>query len=180
MIAELFYPKELKEIIADLRAKVDLNEGALANLNMNVYVCIFFNLLFIGISFYLFDWNLAALIATASVLINILFIYWVVKRVFFQKMAAYVYGQKVMATVIKSCATGVGPRSSGSMLVYSEELKKEVVVGPLAKTDLRIKYPKKGDTVLVYYSNLEKFNSVIGIKYFEENYCLSNSILQGA
>ncbi|PCJ99043.1 MAG: hypothetical protein COA45_06255 [Zetaproteobacteria bacterium] len=29
MIAELFYPKELKDIIADLRAKDDLNEGAL-------------------------------------------------------------------------------------------------------------------------------------------------------
>ncbi len=29
MIAKLFYPKELKEIIVDLRAKDDLNEDAL-------------------------------------------------------------------------------------------------------------------------------------------------------
>ena len=33
MIAELFYPKELKEIIADLRAKDDLNEEALKNID---------------------------------------------------------------------------------------------------------------------------------------------------
>lgn len=33
MIAELFYPRELKEIIADLRAKDDLNTTNLANLN---------------------------------------------------------------------------------------------------------------------------------------------------
>ena len=33
MIAELFYPKELKEIIADLRAKDDFNEVALVRLN---------------------------------------------------------------------------------------------------------------------------------------------------
>ena len=33
MIEELFYPKELKEIIADLRAKNDLNEKPLKALN---------------------------------------------------------------------------------------------------------------------------------------------------
>ncbi len=33
MIAELFYPKELKKVIADLRAKDDLNEEALKSLN---------------------------------------------------------------------------------------------------------------------------------------------------
>lgn len=33
MIAELFYPKELKEIITDLRAKDDLNERALDRFN---------------------------------------------------------------------------------------------------------------------------------------------------
>ncbi len=33
MIAELFYPKELKGVIADLRAKDDLNEEALQRLN---------------------------------------------------------------------------------------------------------------------------------------------------
>ena len=36
MIAELFYPKELKDIIADLRAKGDLNEVALSRLNLLV------------------------------------------------------------------------------------------------------------------------------------------------
>ncbi len=33
MIAELFYPKELKDIITDLRAKGDLNEDALDRVN---------------------------------------------------------------------------------------------------------------------------------------------------
>jgi F0F1-type ATP synthase assembly protein I len=33
MIAELFYPKELKEVIKDLREKDDLNEEALKNIN---------------------------------------------------------------------------------------------------------------------------------------------------
>ena len=35
MIAELFYPKELKDIITDLRAKDDLNEGALYRMNID-------------------------------------------------------------------------------------------------------------------------------------------------
>lgn len=33
MIAELFYPKELKNVIADLRAKGELNEAALKRMN---------------------------------------------------------------------------------------------------------------------------------------------------
>lgn len=37
MIAELFYPKELKEIFADLRAKGDLNEDALKEIKKNVW-----------------------------------------------------------------------------------------------------------------------------------------------
>ena len=36
MIAELFYPKELKDIIADLRAKDDLNEEALNNVRKEI------------------------------------------------------------------------------------------------------------------------------------------------
>ncbi len=37
MIAELFYPKELKDVIADLRAKDDLNEEALNQVNRHIY-----------------------------------------------------------------------------------------------------------------------------------------------
>ena len=40
MIAALFYPKELKEVIADLRAKGDLNERALRNFNFLFYCTI--------------------------------------------------------------------------------------------------------------------------------------------
>ncbi len=38
MIAELFYPRELKEIVADLRAKGNLNENALYFLNRHIYI----------------------------------------------------------------------------------------------------------------------------------------------
>jgi len=41
MIAELFYPSDLKEIIADLRAKDDLNELALKTLNKTLNIIIF-------------------------------------------------------------------------------------------------------------------------------------------
>lgn len=37
MIAELFYPKELREVIADLKAKDDLNEAALRRMNGFIY-----------------------------------------------------------------------------------------------------------------------------------------------
>lgn len=36
MIAELFYPKELKEIITDLRADDNLNTDALKNVNREI------------------------------------------------------------------------------------------------------------------------------------------------
>ena len=45
VIAELFYPKELKDVIADLRAKGDLNEAALKRLEYYVFYtlgCYFF------------------------------------------------------------------------------------------------------------------------------------------
>ncbi len=46
MIAELFYPKELKEIIEDLRDKDDLNEGALIHFrqitNRNLLIALVF------------------------------------------------------------------------------------------------------------------------------------------
>ena len=49
MIAELFYPKELKDIIADLRAKDDLNEKPLKSLYW-VVDFIYFPLFLISIS----------------------------------------------------------------------------------------------------------------------------------
>lgn len=53
MIAELFYPKELKDIIADLRAKDDLNEEALKRLNNIPFVVFIFWLLVIAFYFLL-------------------------------------------------------------------------------------------------------------------------------
>ncbi len=49
MIAELFYPKELKKIIADLRAKDDLNEDALARMNDFIYKKVKITMVFVGI-----------------------------------------------------------------------------------------------------------------------------------
>ncbi len=37
MVAELFYPKELKEVIADLRSKDDFNEDSLKHINRYIY-----------------------------------------------------------------------------------------------------------------------------------------------
>ena len=63
-IAELFYPKELKQVIADLRAKDDLNEQALRLLNIEVVTfCILWIIIFFSmVSFYSSFWVYVTLI----------------------------------------------------------------------------------------------------------------------
>lgn len=94
MIAELFYPKELKEIIAELRAKDDLNEKALDHLNDYPLL-----LLWAYILIYVFRLENNHLSGDFLYLVFIaivwIFSVWITVRIhFFDKMAAYVLGEK--------------------------------------------------------------------------------------
>lgn len=76
MIAEWFYPKELKEIIADLRAKDDLNEEALKALehspmvSSGVFLFIFIvSFLYLYPDFHAISWAGVSCITGAFILI---------------------------------------------------------------------------------------------------------------
>ena len=74
MLAALFYPKELKEVIEDLRENNDLNMKALNNIHSQLVPILFFGLIWAIILVSLGLWGLVALIPF-SVLLGLLFMF---------------------------------------------------------------------------------------------------------
>ena len=101
MISTLFYPKELKDIIADLKAKDDLNEDALKsyrNAGLYQYWPVFAFLLYI-LGFFVRGYLIGAIIVLVALYILFRMFY---KRLWVVNFKPYVFGYKSCAIVHKS------------------------------------------------------------------------------
>ena len=154
MIAELFYPKELKKTIADLRAKDDLNEEALRRVNHDimkkytVILCIFIVLLtsaFWAEVFSFFSLILGLVLATGSFILN-----------FTNKYTLpYTIGSKVDGYI-----TGVNYEKipfhgySGWSIRYEYAVGSEKFEGSsegIDPTDVKSEELKQGDRITIFY-----------------------------
>jgi hypothetical protein len=179
MIAEIFYPKELKDIIADLRAKDDLNEEALHFYNFYGFkiAAIF---LVISCFLILVDERLVGI----SVLILIpVFCMIDLRSFYFKSFAAYLYGTKKSGVLKKNKLTFHG-RACGRVFFCQESnnLNSDLVIIGLIYTPRKdvyyaSRYPAIGDTVYYYHSNkgaMPCFHNIM------RKYCLSKSMIEDA
>ena len=91
MIAELLYPKELKEIIADLRAKDDLNEKAISNLNRQVKVILLLYLIFV-LMIIILEGIIGIIIVLVLSPLFAFLLHFLARNIFTKCMAPYLYG----------------------------------------------------------------------------------------
>lgn len=178
MIAALFYPKELKAIIADLRAKGDLNEAALKEINQNVW----------------FSFICSAVVSAIVLVKNsllITFIFFIcfgflgcfisLRRAICMFSLPYTKG-KIYKGVIRSARFGKDYNPSapkGWRIDYSfvddkgRELKGSSDV--IFKAHIGSYIPKNGEEIQVYVHPNNTSKHGIFLPFYFKRYCLSKS-----
>lgn len=181
-IAELFYPKELKEIVADLRAKDDLNELALKSLKFDLYTFYMLWLIGVFIAFYNLEFELAAQLSVSGILLLVLFSRWIIRNRFYTCMAAYLFGEEMDAVVMqlyRRSGTHL-TRDVNDVKVYVHRLNTALRIGTLQRmTNLDI-YPKKDEKLTIFVSRQKKYKPVLGTEFYRKHHCLSNAIIKGS
>lgn len=181
-IAELFYPEELKEIIADLRAKDDLNKLALKSLNFDLYTCYVLWLIGVFIAFYNLEFELAAQLSVSGILLLVLFSRWIIRYRFHTSMAAYLFGEEMDAVVIQIYRRRPNELTKvvNDVKVYVHRINTALRIGTLQRmTNLDI-YPKKDEELTIFFSTQKKYKPVLGTEFYRKHHCLSNAILKGS
>lgn len=178
MIAELFYPKELKEIIADLRAEDDLNEEALKRLDKIIYqgirsgiiLCVFLSL------FLLHDEIREFFVFPAIVMFLLIFLFIALDlRKLFQKIIPlYNFGHYVSGACVVYADGGSLYNPYGFFLKVQAPIEGSAILSVLrAKNFTRDRYSyKKGDEVLVAYDPSNPDHHVPIIKSYAEIFYL--------
>lgn len=182
MIAELFYPKELKDAVSDLQVKGDINEKPLNTLALDIYfIGLFFLLLIIGLSYFLVSIFLCLLSVTIYLLIVFpVFSYFHAKRFYNKKLASYIHGKSRKGKIVKIYTRG----RDVSRPVTDIEIK-DLQNGNIHwighSHDIRLnkKYSfETGATVPYLLSDCPKHSPVIAIKDIAESYSLSQSVIK--
>lgn len=168
MIAKLFYPKELKNIITDLRAKSDLNEKAVSEIEQKIMIWMF---IYVMLCFFLFFDNLTIAFAIALVTIPILI--WLDTKNSFEKyMLPYTNGKSLSARIVN-----IESRAYGDIKYYVLcENKKNYTIEPLIGWR-KIAYPKQNDILFIFLNPKIEGLSMPDTPYFKNKYCLYHSKL---
>ena len=168
MLAELFYPKELKKIIADLRAENDLNEEAYSLLQYQIYL----RLILMPLLAILFFYHLKQHEASIVAIILLLGIWYDMHRYYKSYIGSYILGQRKEALVIKQV-----PMTFLRKKILAEDITtgKNIVIGPLREFWKNPKCPQSGTKIFYYQDNQEHFKPMPDIDFIKKRYCLSNS-----
>ena len=173
MITEWFYPKELKEIIADLEAQGNLRREPLKPLNTSTHVmCIL--ALIMAITIYFNDGIIAALITIISFYAITAFIV----RYQFKYLKAYIYGEKQKVIIKKIKANEFG-RAIPNSNIYCERLSDgvKITIPSVNNTGLKTMKLNIGDEINIYYSDTHKMHAVINSDLFKKEYCLRKDLM---
>lgn len=176
MIAELFYPRELKEVIADLRAKGDLNEEAVKQINKNAWVPIILGAIII-LPIYFFKGYEHPLIAVA--VFSLLGYIWTIRNMVNRISLPYTLGEPVLGKIEWIIYENFPPPSFGWHFLYSFSNSKQETVkkrfNVVLKPDMISPAPKEGDDIKIYvYSGNEKYHAPFLPVYFKR-FCLSKN-----
>lgn len=173
MFAELFYPKELKEVITELRAKYDLNKKAVEEINNSIRLPVIFSLIIFLILLYKNSFHFSFLVG--------LMIFFLLRVAFQGRVIsfslAYTLGQPIVGRIEDVHFSRYNPGTpDGWNIRYVFEAplghvnKKRQYVLP---EDMPKETFKKGDEIQVYVYKKNK-QALFLTRYFEKH-CLSAS-----
>lgn len=171
MIAEWFYPKELKEIIADLRAKDTLNEEALNMLKAETIsrikyafgfsVFIFFPVFFMANSITVLEKNLLIFCGMAMMLFFLPLKNYIISR----DMRLYIFGIKTNAIITASYSCK--PEYPKNEVFYIEYAYFKVEYEFLDKSNKKHKFQADQTTLHGIFSVAPKIGRSMPIYYYE-------------
>jgi hypothetical protein len=168
---ELFWSKEMKQLVEKYRKEGTLNEEAVRYFNNSVrgYLIIF---IFISIFFLA---NSELIIGLTFLICCPLFVWFDLRNIFKNNMASYCFGKKIIATVTK---VGGGLYGTRRIVVIGEDSKKHVIkLTRGAKTPDK-KLPIEGDKVEVFIDEKGKYGSTLNMDYLTTIYSLKTRILK--
>ncbi len=166
MIAELFYPKELKEIIADLRVKDDLDEDALARMNDFIYKKVKVTMVFVVVLVVILLTQQDIVSGFLCFIFTALVIYAFFKDVvFYLRMYPCFYsgGRVIEGKYISSYSSLFEPGGWG--VTYEYEVAGRIYRKHTGQIHLHFKgvMPKDGEKVSVFYKEKNPEKSTIFI-----------------
>ncbi len=171
MVVELFYPRGLKDVIADLRAKDDLNAEALDALNYQVYVrlAIFpiLALLFLSTDQKMIGWVVTSII---------FFGLWFDIRCHYKNhIGAYIFGSSQEAKVTKLVSVR---HFRKKIICQNIQGNQKVVIGPLRELWKSSECPHVDDSVYYFQDHERRFKLMLDLVSIKKKYCLSKSVLR--
>ena len=173
MIAKLFYPRELKEIIAKLDTQNNLRTEPLFWFNRIIFVYLS---LFHSMSFIIFIVDGFIYACTAFVVFN--FVIYLLLKSHFKQMKAYIYGKKQKA-VIKNLKVNEFLRKIPNMKMTCELLESgEKIVIPWVRTNwIKAQGLKVGDEITVYYARGYKMHPATDTEGDKQYLCLREDLM---
>lgn len=175
MIAEWFYPKEFKDVIADLRAKDDLNEEALSRVNnIPVAICVFW---LVVIVFYWFTLESLSYFVGAFLvsLLAAIFLLFACIDSGCKSLLTYHKGKLKRGIFLSLKSHGSLPYVS--LIILDQAANKNIRMG-IFNYDLVKDFIPEHKATISYYSLDEKFN-MPDYEPIKKQYCLSLSQLKG-
>ena len=169
MIAELFYPRELKEIIAELRTKNDLNEEAEYWLR-RFFIQNSLLLISVGGALIVFseNYNYWFLLLFTPIVIKI-----EGNKHINRKFMPFVRGRKETLKMVKSCISMIAVK-----LVLEDDGGNRYVAPHITDKFEKEERKGKGDRVICYISCKNPKLCFPAFPRFMRKYCLSKSIIR--
>ena len=174
MITELFFPRELKNAIAELEAKNDLNKEAMRNFKQSLYpLCLLTMLLLIWT---LNKWGREGddiELSIALTFLSFLCVFWKASSLWRTFYAAYLTGEKRTGTVKK---VRYRPYYTLSLDVLSSNASGiHSIYMPLSS---KVCLPRVEQDISYYLSENQKYGPVPLVSPYMKKRCLSLSILK--
>ncbi|MGH1456336.1 MAG: hypothetical protein ACRBDI_06110 [Alphaproteobacteria bacterium] len=179
MVTEIFYPRELKEAVADLRAKDDLNEKILfstINANVLLYICLWMSsalLIFLLIS----DLTVAFVIILITALIFAVTCFYDIKN-HIARILVYCNGEVRNGSVL-SVSTYPG---SGAFTAYAiikdDETGKIIKLGVFVGWHKTKSFPVKNSKIKYFSVGDLPVQNMPCAKDIMDKYCLSLEFLK--
>ncbi len=165
-IAELFYPRELKEMIAELRAQDDLNEAALIYLNKIIIICLFISI-FVFFFLVFFESFIFAVILTCLV------IFLSVREIGFH---VSVFKTMVYGTVVKCRIDEIKIiefiRFFPHCKIHCSYEDKDLVIKKVPMEIVNSNELQKDHEISVWWSELDGCEPVLNIPEVMQTHCL--------
>ncbi len=179
IFAELFYPKELKEAIDDLRAKDDLNEDALKTLNnMPLLYLIMWLIMIVACMLLLYPSLIYSLISV-SIITFLLFYYLKVDIARLgNAMMVYKNGEHHHGVVDSVHYKVRSPVAKVKIKESSQGI--DIEMGFFSKWYRKDFCPTKGERVYYYSLGSRRCENMPDREEIKRQYCLSKSMLNGA